>query len=227
MYEASASLIVAVDRNRADIRDDITLYQADDRVRALILADSTLEHVIESQNGLQAAWHWENPAELRSALRIAQARTSIRLYFYTDDPALAAAGANAWAETSIEMLEEAYIHAVRAAEIQGALYEAHCSLDAPDRGGGAPAVWVCTSDPSDLDASELPQALLEEVEASRGIMPFYSFEIAERATVPGDPILWSRSGFILAGLVLGFIIGMSITVLLAYRQDIHQEGHDN
>lgn len=224
MYEGSASLIVSVDRNRAEIPDDITIYQADDRVRALILSDSTLERVIERLSSLQVAW-WENPAELRSALRIAQGKTSIRLYFYADDPALAAAGANAWAEVSIEALEDAYEHAVRAADIQGALYEAHCSLDVPDQDESAPAVWVCSSAPSGLDVNDLPRALLDEVEASRGILPFYSFAIAERAAVPGEPVLWSRAGFVLAGLALGFLIGLSITILLALRHGMRQESY--
>lgn len=225
IYEASATLIMSVDRNRAEIPDDITIYQADDRVRALILSDDTLEGLIDRLSNLPDSRHWENPAEIRTMLRIAQGMTSIQLYFYADDPALAAAGANAWAETSIDALEEAYIYAVRAADIQGALYEAHCSLEEQAEDGSASAVWVCTSAPSDLDASELPGTLLKEAEASRGILPFYSFTIAERAAAPGEPIIWSRGGFILAGMALGFLIGLSMIILLAYKQEVHQEGH--
>src|SRR3970040_1817505 len=43
VYQASALVGVDIDRSRAEVPDDITVRQAYDRVRALLLADDTLQ----------------------------------------------------------------------------------------------------------------------------------------------------------------------------------------
>lgn len=213
-YEASATILISVDRNRASIRDDITIYQADDRVRALILADDTLWQAMELLNRSDAEQKFDTPSDFRSQTRITQKPASIDLLFYANDPYLAAEAANAWASASISELEKAFIYAVRAAELQQAIYEAHCELDLRVEGTDMRAVWVCVSENSELNAEDLPHQLLEEAKASRGILPFYSFSLGQAASVPQAPILWSRNLLILSGLFLGAILGFLIAVIL-------------
>lgn len=214
VYEASASLLVAIDRHRSSIRDDITIYQADDRIRALILSDRTLTHAIENLNAATGENLFQTPGEFRKAIKIAQGPASISLYFYSSNPETAAAAVNAWVSASLEDLEQAYLHAIRSAELQGALYEAHCSLQEVGESGEMRVLWVCTSGGGDLEVEDIPEALLEEVQASRGILPFYSFSLGQSAEPPTSPVLWNRSGLIIAGAMLGILFGLvAVTVL--------------
>jgi hypothetical protein len=136
---------------------------------------------------------------------------------YANDPVLAAEAANAWAHASMAELDEAYLHSLRAAEWQNVLYEAHCTLTLLGDETRKQAVWDCTSGNRKMDAADLPVEILEEVKASRGILPIFSFSLGEEASSPSDPLLWGRSVFIVSGLLLGFLIGLIILTVLDTR----------
>jgi uncharacterized protein involved in exopolysaccharide biosynthesis len=218
LYEASASILVTVDRGRSVVVDDFTVVQATDRVRALILSDDTLKKALdllsESASEMEV---FDSIGSFRSALRITNSPASFELLVYANEPALAAEGANAWAKASLAELDEAYLHSLRAAELQNVLYEAHCTLTLLDDGSRKQAVWDCTSGKGEIEAADLPVEILEEVKASRGILPIFSFALGEEAVVPKSPLLWGRSVFILSGLVLGMLIGFLILMLISAR----------
>jgi hypothetical protein len=217
LYEASATILLSVDRNRALVPDDITVYQANDRVRELILSDKTLQGVLERLGDQAESEFYNSPATLREHLRIAQHEASFELYFYANKPKLAADGANDWAQSSLSALEDAFLHAVRAAEFQDAIYESHCTLSLQDDGAQERAVWVCSTGWTDKHTDSLPESLMNEVMASRGILPFYSFALGREANEPNQPVLWSRSRFVIAGLGLGGLIGVLASVLIRER----------
>jgi uncharacterized protein involved in exopolysaccharide biosynthesis len=216
LYEASAMILVSVDHNRASVRDDITIYQAEDRVRELVLSDNTLQGALALLGGNQLSDSYQTPVQFRSSTRIAQHPAGLELLFYAHDPGFAAEAANAWASASLSSLEEAYIHAVRAADLQQALYEAHCSLQLLEEGSQTRAQWVCTSGERNIDVDNLPQKLLEEAKASRGILPFFSFSLGREAVPPETEVLWSRSGLVLGGLIAGVMFGCMLAVIIGY-----------
>ena len=219
LYEASASILLTVDRGRSIVIDDFTVIQATDRVRALILSDATLEKALgllsESTNEAEI---FDSIASLRSALRIAQRPASFELLVYADEPAVAAEGANAWVKASLAALDEAYLHAIRAAEFQNALYEANCTLTLRVDESQEQAVWLCTSGKGEDEAEDLPEEILEEVKASRGILPIFSFALGQEAQPPQNPILWARSSFLISGLVLGVLTGFLIMMVVNARK---------
>lgn len=219
VYEASARVLISVDRSRTSIRDDFTIYQADDRVRALILSDATLQRTLERlTHDLETDVPFETPAELRAAVRIAQHPAGFDLFVYSEDPQTAASTANAWAMASMNDLEQASLQAILAAELQTALYESHCRLDLHTVGDEERVVWVCTSSGSLDEPGDLPEQLLEAAGKSRGILPFYSFSMGNTAPVPEAPVLWNRSGLIIAGLVGGLVVGWAVCFYLANRE---------
>ncbi len=215
LYEASASLLITVDRSRSIVIDDFTVVQANDRVRALILSDDTLERALdllpESASKIEA---FDSIGSFRSALRISNSPASFELLVYANDPALAAEGANAWAEASMTALDEAYLHAIRAAELQNALYEANCTLTLRVEETQEQAVWLCTSGMGQEEVEDLPEALLEEVKASRGILPIFSFALGQEAQSPQSPILWGRSSLIISGLIIGGLLGIFVLMVM-------------
>jgi hypothetical protein len=218
VYEASASLLLTVDRGRSIVIDDFTVVQATDRVRALILSDDTLEKALillsESASGMD---EFDSIAAYRSALRITNHPASFELLVYAHDPDLATDGANAWAQASLAALDEAYLHAIRAAEFQNVLYEANCRFTLQKDEFQEQAVWLCTSERGEVKAEDLPVEILDAVKASRGILPVFSFALGQEAQLPQSPILWTRSGFILSGLFLGVLIGFVAIMVIETR----------
>jgi hypothetical protein len=225
LYEATTKILISVDRSRASIRDDITIYQADDRVRALILADTTLRSTLQLLRAdYESELPFNSPAELRDAIRITQLPAGIDLYVYSHEPDLAARAADAWAHASLTALKEASLQSILAAELQSALYESHCNLSLQGEGDQQRVVWVCTSDELREDVGELPKRLLEVAMESRGILPFYSFSLGQAASIPNEPILWNRSWFIIAGLSAGMILGSIVCVLVYQPKDENFQG---
>ena len=212
VYEASAMILVSVDHNRANVRDDITIYQAEDRVREVVLSDDTLRRALALLGTERVQGTFPTPASFRDNVRIAQHPAGFELLFYANDPALGADAANAWARASLAELEQAYIHAIQAAELQQALYEAHCFLQVLEESADGRAEWVCTSGGRNIDVDTLPHELLEEAKASRGILPFFSFGFGREAVPAETAIAWSRSSLILGGLLSGLFLGSLLAI---------------
>ena len=219
LYEASASILLTVDRGRSIVIDDFTVVQATDRVRALILSDEALAKALNLlSESVYEVEGFDSIASFRSALRIAQRPASFELLVYADEPDLAAEGANAWAKASLAALDEAYLHAIRSAEFQNALYEANCTLTLRVDEAQEQAVWLCTSGRGEVETEDLPEKILEEAKASRGILPIFSFALGQEAQLPQSPVLWARSGFILSGLFLGVLVGFVAIMIIETRK---------
>jgi hypothetical protein len=204
VYESMASLLVAVDYGGAEISKGLTIYQSLDRVRALILADDTLTAARGSMPGEATAGKIPaNPTELRAHLRVAQTPSGFDLYTYFGDPNAGSDFTNAWAQVSLDELGQSFLHAVRASDLQRELYDSHCELGLSGEGAAQRVVWKCDTTDVDPAASELPEALLNEVRLSHGIPPFLSFSILEQAAPADGPVLWARSSLILGGTLAG------------------------
>ena len=208
LYEASAVLGIGIDRNRADVPDDITVRQAFDRVRGLLLADDTLEKaILLGAEGEQAAALPETGTELRRRIRLAEEPEGWELIVVSRNGAEAERTAQAWAEVSLSGLESASLHAIRAAEWQNVLYEASCSL-APSASGQAR--WRCKSAPREGDPEALPPSILAEVEASRGVLPALTYSLLRGSTGTSHPVVWGRGTLILGAAIVGLVVGAFI-----------------
>jgi hypothetical protein len=211
-YQASAILQVDIDYVRAAPLDDVTVMKAYEKVRGVLLADDVLsgallavEKVVGSTGELTGI------AAMRDRIRLSQRPDGWELVVYSQDPTFAAGLADAWAEASIRALEEGLHHSLLAWEWQNALYSAHCSLS-PDPQDETRALWQCSTRSEGLDPAQIPEAILEQVRLSRGILPMFSFSILQHAAVPDSPILWGRAPIILIGSLLGLLLGFIWTI---------------
>ena len=214
LYEASAVIAIGIDRSRADVPDDITVRQAFDRVRGLLLADDTLEGAAALSVERGDA---ESPVESIRALI-----ERIRLSERPDGWVLAVVGrdaieverlAQAWADVSLVQLQAASYHATRAAEWQDVLYEASCQLVAPPD-GSEPARWLCRSAPPLGESASIPASILAEVEASRGILPAVTYSVLRGSSGTARAVVWGRGSLVLAGALVGLVVG---SVMVAVR----------
>jgi hypothetical protein len=204
LYEASAMLGIGIDRNRADVPDDITVRQAYDRVRGLLLADDTLERALRlGAAGAASASPRETGPELRGRIRLAEEPEGWELIVLGADGAEAERTAQAWADAGLEGLASASLHAIRAADWQGFLFEASCSLET---GASGQARWRCQSAPPE-GAETLPPSILSEVEASRGVLPVFTYSQLRGSAGSSRLVLWGRGGLILGATIAGMIVG--------------------
>ncbi len=209
VYQASVFIEYAVDYSRTAHMDDITVHQAYEQVRRMLLADETLQATLDAANErVSGELILTNAAALRSQIQLSRYPGGFELIVYGQDPEQSAAAVNAWAEIALEETEKAIGHAIRAAEFQSKIYKDGCKLSL-DPENSERVVWQCTSGRPDTDPDELADDLLREIQQTRGILPIFTFSLLQEAQVPTDPIAWSRGSLILAcalvGLLLGFI----------------------
>ena len=209
LYQASVFIEYAVDYSRTAHMDNITVHQAYEQVRKMLLADETLQATLDAaQEMVDEELIFTGTADLRSQIQLSRYPGGFELIVYGQDPEQSTAAVNAWAEIALGETEKAIGHAIRAAELQSKIYKAGCKLS-PDPGSSDRIVWLCASGRPDVDPDELADDLLREVQQTRGILPIFTFSLLQEAQVPLDPIAWSRGNFILAcaliGLLLGFI----------------------
>jgi hypothetical protein len=209
VYQASTLLQADIDYQRAAPLDDVTVMKAYEKVRGVLLADDVLETAIQTTaEGPAGAGEFTDIAAMRDRIRVIQRPEGWELIVYSNRPGRAALLANAWADNALLQLEEGLRHSLKAWEWQGALYSAHCVLGL-DPNDPSRTVWTCSTRSEGLDPDEIPEAILEEVRQSRGILPMFSFSILQHASIPATAILWRRSTIILAAALLGAAAGMS------------------
>jgi hypothetical protein len=209
VYQASALLGIGIDRNRAVVPDDITVRQSSDRVRALLLADDTLERAaLEAGQAASDDSLPQSAEALRERIRLAERPDGWELIVFAESPAGAEVLAGAWAEASLEQISNASVHALRAAEWQQVVYEASCRLQPAEAG----AMWLCLSAPPGGDPEALPASLLAEVEASRGILPVFTYSLLREARATSRPVVWATGPLVLAGAILGSLVGVLTAV---------------
>jgi hypothetical protein len=210
LYEASATLGIGIDRNRANVPDDVTVRQAYDRVRGLLLADDTLERAILS--GAESESSGGSPetiAAFRSRIRLAEEPEGWEFIVVSPTGAEAERLAQAWAMAGLDGLESASLHAIRAAEWQDVLYEASCSL-APSGLASGSARWECKSAPPQGNANGLPASILAEVEASRGVLPVFTYSLLRASEGTARAVVWGRGTLVLGAAVVGLVAGIVI-----------------
>jgi hypothetical protein len=207
-YEASAELSIGFDYARVNEMDDTVTSYVDLRVRDLLLSDETLTGALDA---LSVSGEMDHPPadlqELRGHIQLVEDGSRWSFISRADTPADAAAIANAWADSSLQALEQAMIHAIRAAELQTAVYRAGCKLELDPASPGQ-AIWHCERPNASARPSNLPQALMNEANLSKGLLPSMSFSLLQRAKPPSTPVVWGRGGLMLAGTLLGLVISV-------------------
>jgi hypothetical protein len=215
IYEASASIQVSVDRNRALIPDDYTLLRAFDKVRLVFLADETLEEVLRFFSSLSDTDRTTHDVDtFRSQIRLAQNGEVFQLYVYANSPKEASQLANLWAEVGLIEIEAATRHSLRAGEYQSALYGTWCELTTIEVDSKSETIWLCKYGDGRMDPDELQEGILEEVQKSRGILPIFSFSLIEKASPPGKPLTWTSGWYVLCGALIGLVLA---SLIQSYR----------
>jgi uncharacterized protein involved in exopolysaccharide biosynthesis len=216
-YRSTALLSIGVDYSRSRWLDEDADRMALSRVQDLLLSDETLAGAV---NRFLAA-ELDPPiavtgvAELRGRLGLIWVDSHWQLSARSDDPQEAATLANAWAESGLEQLAQAAGHASRVAQLQGQFFRVYCRPDVGMGEAGQP-VWVCDEGEPAADAVGLPEALITEIQASRGIIPTLTATLAQAATPPAEPEYGGRALRLLGGTLTGLLVGVLTLIALEW-----------
>lgn len=207
-YEAVASLDIGIDYGRSQPLSDEATREAFLRVQDLLLADDTLRAAAASLPPDMTGT--VTPDNLRSDIRLERFDPKWDMQAFSTSPDQAAAIANAWAESALSALQVAQTHAWRAADLQGKLYRASCTLEAEV--GAAEPKWVCHSGEPDFSPDQAVGQLMHEAELSQGILPNLSFSLQHRAKPPQQVAVYGRGTVVLAGFFLGWLVGIGLVL---------------
>lgn len=225
LFESSAVISIGFDYARVNEMDDTVTNYVALRVRDLLLSDETalgaLQLLGNARTPLEA---FPDTESLRSRIEVAQDASSWVIVARAKTSDEAAAIANAWADSSLQALKQAMLHAIRASELQTAIFRAGCQLKVDPSSQGQ-AIWDCKPPGDTAGVAALPEALLREVSLSRGLLPAMSFSLLQHAQPPSAPVIWGRGGLILAGVLLGVWVAVLAVLLRQPKGDSNRRPH--
>lgn len=211
-FQAAAELSIGIDHDRVELLDEQAERRILLRVQDFLLSDVVLASAIDRlPPALGSQGNSADSASMREGVKLTRIDAKWTLAVTDPVPEQAAALANAWAESSIEMLSEAQVHAWRAAELQTLFFQVSCR---PDDDSG---LWICDMRGEEAPSLDLEQDLLQEVQASYGISPALSFALLERATEPDRSETTRRGILAVAGSILGLLVGFGLAVQTSNR----------
>jgi hypothetical protein len=105
----------------------------------------------------------------------------------------------------LDRLDEAYNHAWNAYSIPDVGFDTECvQLLA---GESLSQLWTCVTTGPGVSQENI-QLLRDEIEASRGIVPYIQYEPIQLATTPETPVLWPRGLMMFFSGAIGLIVGV-------------------
>ncbi len=215
LYQAEAILGVNINYGVTEPLELIIEDRTLNRVAAIIEADSTLQQVLTLVPDEERLSHgWAQPADLRKAVRLDRRLAEWRIVAVDQDPQVAAEVADIWSTVSIQVLDEAAEHAWRAVSLMGKNpFMVDCKQVPVPGSIEERFIWQCSIEPANLSPDALAGALRTEIDRSRAMFPNVSYELLQAVSVPEKPIVWARGGLVLAGAIIGLVIGFSLAMV--------------
>lgn len=214
VYEASAVYRAAFDQVRAPQADFHAIEAAKQAALDILVSPEVQAGVSEkarTEGTNVLAGDFENG-------RFTVQRVDNRwLLTVRDEDAGNAAGlANAWAAVALPPLEDAYSHALTVESLErqiATLQQCFATADLASANACAGTGFASRAD-YDGQLADLGARLSMEQQAARGLVAALTLEPGREASPPARPIDFGRNTLVLAGLFLGFVLGIGLTLLL-------------
>lgn len=212
VYEAQAVFSAAIDYTRTGLMTQFEEDQALNAVGHLIASNEVLERMVAKgqEEGLALT-----VPDLRRMGTVERQVDAFILRLRTSDPQEAARLANLWADEANAVLTEAQAHALKAASLTQYMQSVEKCLQRAV--GVAPAPSFCPHQSlEDLQTllATTGQQLQAERQASRNLFPGLSVQWVESASPPLRPVQYGRNDLMLAGALIGWVIGLALVETL-------------
>jgi hypothetical protein len=229
VYEACAVLSVGLNY---DLTEHLAQYEKDlalGKIEGVVKADDVLEAAATALNKKMGDVSVPVSLQLmRKTVRLEQKGSRWELIASGRDPELMAEIANRWAEAAEHALREAYNHALQAKDLEAQLTRNEQILELlrmteTDGSAGNRQIQYLEGVVQDLS-----ETLQGELNMARGMATFVSFEWSQQAEIPDQPSTRSRGEQILAGNLLGLIVGIIAVVITgAYKRRFSSLARDS
>lgn len=204
LYEADAVIAINIDYGRTQRLELIIEDRALDRVWQYLTSDAVLGTASERLSAqIGSSPVWGSPHSMREYVRLEARLSDWHFIAQNEDPATAAMIANAWAQAAIEGLDDSYAHAWAALSLQNGELDVTCFQQ--NQPMTSDSVSKCLSSGPNIEPESLAR-LIEEIEASHGILPNLSFEFVRSASPPDTPVVWARGALVISGAVIGLLL---------------------
>ena len=190
----------------------LTQYEEDiayDTIANILLSKDVMQAVIDSANAEEIAI--ANVSELRQMVSAERKFDVWDLRIRSGSLEEAQRVAEIWAEKGHAVLLESYQHAVMAEEIRKTVQSLEDCLE--KAASTEPSGAVCAQSrfvDIQTDLREAGAQLFQERAASRGFFAGLAVGPAEPVTMSTEPVLYGRNGLILAGCLVGLLVGVVI-----------------
>lgn len=224
VFEASAALGMDIAYGSTQRLELVVEDRVMGRVSALIESDQVMSRVLAALPAdLRSSRGWSTPADLRVQTRIEKRLGTWLLTVDDRDPGVAAQVANVWITQAIAELDTAVTHAWKAVGLQSGPFIVDCvqvQSETSDVPGLDWAAWRCSVEPIHLTPEALNGQLQNELQLSQGVLPVIAYSLLQRASPPREPVLWGRGTLVLAGTLIGLLIGFSVSVFWRARPTV-------
>ena len=223
VYEARSVITLSIDFPEGY---QLTQFEEDHAVNVAAAVIASTPVLERAASEAQAQGIVIDAPALWSKTTLERRLASWSLIIRDPDPQTAAALANLFARQGLATLAEAHGHALQARSLQ--LYLESLQACLPSTGtpeaaaGEGSSSDLCSQMSSQGIADELRAAnesLHQEMLASQGVLPYTVFNLSQEATPPESPAQFGRNTLVLAGGMIGFILGV-IAVNLRLPQRI-------
>ncbi len=208
IYRSEAVIAVNINYGITESLELIVEDRAVNRIVALLSSDAVLQAVVDRlPEELRTSRNWQESFDLRNVVRFDQRLAEWGLVAVDPDPQVAQIVAQHWADVSLEVLDEAMIHAWRASALLDESFDVTCNFVVTLDRENPSRFWQCQVSPLKVDPEALEGTLQTELERSHGMLPNFSYELLRASNIPEEPIIWRRGLLIASGTFAGLIIG--------------------
>lgn len=213
VYEARAIFTISINYSQPDLLDSLDSdHYAEDQMISAAMNIFVSSPVITNMT-LDAASLNLAPGDIALDKRIfiERRQAEVTLVVRHEDPQKAAGLANIWAQRGLEALQEAQTHALRVYTLNYLIKSLeNCPLEQ-----ATTAVLCQYGSQIELDqaVAGIQTELANEIQASKGLTPAVMFSLERLAEAPQSPVMYQTQGLALAGGLLGFLIGLLLSIL--------------
>jgi hypothetical protein len=214
LYEANAVYQVAFDKARAPGAKFLEIEAAKQAAMDIILSSGVQQQVSENVKAQGIDFSPDDFSNGR--LTIQRMNNRWMLAVRNENAQDAAKIANAWAAAAVAPLDEAYAHALTVEALERQVASLRDCFATADLTSGNACAGTAFTDRADLDGelAALTSSLSAEQLAARGLVAALTLQRARAAQPPPTPMYLGRNTLVLAGMFVGFLLGIALTWVL-------------
>jgi len=208
VFEAQATLTMGINFARTGILEQYDKDLALGTAAGIIYSTDVINRVITDAAGQGIQIDFATLVK-SSTLERKAAQWILRVRH--NDPGKAVYLTNHWLEVGFAALDEAYNHALAANSLLERIDSVEECLELVASNPVVPVCPYSTLPELQAEFSALSTEYLREQQASRALFPEMTYQVSQQAETPTEPVLYGRNNLVLAGLMIGFLVGIGLT----------------